>query len=394
MRTRDKFRQHSALLQWVLINGQLQHVSTYAQLKPSERPEALCPVCEDKVVMKLGKIKVHHVAHQTGSNCVLTQPESALHFNCKMHIAELLRNVTVLKVSELCRSCGASRREIVWQKNWDEVRVERKLSDGLQPDIALWKNGHPLAAIEVFVTHAVDEEKAKRLRALKIPWVEIPGEESLYLGDTAWHSIQSLPISKHSWQTQWQCNVCVEREIAKQEWEKRAKEEKEWNQNNGEQVICFKLMDWYFPYGRWLRCLFMINKMLQSGQIVEFNLTYLRSSLNYDRIKSFDSDHYYLVSKINDSTNEHDAIATLIDKGKIFLKRQIQEHQIRLDSPMPWVYGKPPYFEDFDNHNFPRRYFFNRKTRQWFLPKDTKEEKWYENDGTPIRRFREYWHRP
>jgi competence CoiA-like predicted nuclease len=378
-------KHQPALLQWVLIDDEMQHVSSYAHLKPKQRPEAICPVCQKPVITKLGSQKVHHVAHKPGSDCVLTNPESALHFNCKMHIARQLEKNNSIKLTEKCTSCYTNKREIVWQEDWDEVRVERKVSDGLQPDVALWKNNQPLAAIEIFVTHAVDHEKSSRLKALGIPWIEIKGQSSLYLEDSAWQVDIPMPADKTSWKTKWQCLSCEE--AARQKLERL-----EWQRLNGEKPFYFKLIDWFFPHGSWLRCLFTINSVLKDGQIVEFNLSYVKTSMNYERIKFFE-ENCYKVKSISANYSEQEAVEILQKAGKAYLRRKRKQHNLIFDSPMPWIKGEPGYFEGFNNFDFPRRQFFNKKTKQWFIPKDKKDEVWYRVDGTEINRERDYWHR-
>lgn len=375
-----------ALLQWVLIDDEMKHISSYAHLKPKERPKAICPACEKPVIMKLGNQKVHHVAHAPGSDCALTNPESALHYNCKMHVAGQLQKLLALKITERCISCHHNERDMYWQRDWDEVRVERKLSDGLQPDVALWKNNQPIAAIEIFVTHAVNQEKSNRLITLGIPWIEIKGQPSLYLGESAWQAGTPIPADKTSWKSTWRCSECKKAEqqrVARLEWERL----------NGEKTICFKLMDWFFPSGTWLRCLFTINKVLKDGQIIEFNLSCVKTYQYYQRIKFFANEKNSKIGIVDASQNEQEVIKKLQAKGRAYLARKRTRHNLIFDSPMPWVYDNPGRFDRYNDEMFPRRQNFDRKTKEWITPEDKKSELWYQDDGTPIHRERHYWHR-
>ena len=77
-------------LQWVKVNGETHHVSDFAHLPPQQRLEAYCPVCGHQVLLKLGKVRVHHAAHYEGIVCAATQPETAIHLNSKYHLQQIL----------------------------------------------------------------------------------------------------------------------------------------------------------------------------------------------------------------------------------------------------------------------------------------------------------------
>lgn len=76
---------------WVLVDGNLHPVSSFSHLSPGQRPEAICPVCKKRVILKLGNDRVHHYAHQPEDKCAITQPETALHFNTKIYIGHQLK---------------------------------------------------------------------------------------------------------------------------------------------------------------------------------------------------------------------------------------------------------------------------------------------------------------
>ncbi len=66
------------------------------------RPDAYCPVCDCQVTLKLGQKNAHHFAHRPEDICSATQPETALHLNCKFHIYKQLITGTALSVSMSC----------------------------------------------------------------------------------------------------------------------------------------------------------------------------------------------------------------------------------------------------------------------------------------------------
>jgi hypothetical protein len=54
--------------------------------------------------------------------------------------------------------------------DFDEIAMEKETSAGLRPDVLLLKSGEPVLGLEVLVTHAVDEVKA---RMTLHPWIEL-----------------------------------------------------------------------------------------------------------------------------------------------------------------------------------------------------------------------------
>lgn len=54
-------------LEWVIVRGEAHHVSTWADLAPSERPDSVCPICNQAMTLKLGDKVAHHAAHRPGT---------------------------------------------------------------------------------------------------------------------------------------------------------------------------------------------------------------------------------------------------------------------------------------------------------------------------------------
>lgn len=187
--------QCHALHEWVRFEGREVHVSRFAHLKPSQRPDVYCPVCEEPVTPKLGPEVSHHWAHHPDSHCPARQAESAAHLNSKFHIADRLQIATgltslirspVLRVAVPCvypelpgststlRRCPAKRVNL-FVEGWNEVRVERSL-ESVRPDILLLNNGVPQGAVEIRQAHSVSDGKAARLNDLGVPWVEVAAD--------------------------------------------------------------------------------------------------------------------------------------------------------------------------------------------------------------------------
>jgi hypothetical protein len=205
-------------------------------MKPRQRPTALCPQCERPVILKLGPVRKHHAAHHPGEVCSATQPESALHISVKCHIADELRRAgsariplivvercavgrsvlvatsETLSPHELSSSPCDATQEHLAALTWDDVVVERRIAGhdaedstlARTPDIVLLNASVPILAIEVFVTHRVDQIKAEALAALGVPWAEVRADPSSN-EFAAWTCDLPLPIAQRSGLGLWRC---------------------------------------------------------------------------------------------------------------------------------------------------------------------------------------------
>ena len=107
----------------------------------------------------------------------------------------------------------------------DDVQVEYRM-DAARPDIALRLRGRVIGALEILVTHAVDERKAAYFQEQGIPWLEIPAAPELYSEPTAWTAAAPLPLppSKLPYPA-WTCEECaLQAERNRQEHERQEKQ--------------------------------------------------------------------------------------------------------------------------------------------------------------------------
>jgi hypothetical protein len=158
---------------------------------------AVCDLCREKLIMKLGDRRAHHYSHRPGGNCILHNPETAAHHNTKHLLASKLRDTDMLSVVTKCAWIAshvrcASELTYMAAEGWEEVCVEQFI-DPVRPDILLLSAGVAALAIEVRATHTVSDTKAARLANLNIPWIEVvAGDEC-----DNWEPGTSLPAIRH-----------------------------------------------------------------------------------------------------------------------------------------------------------------------------------------------------
>ena len=138
-----------------------------------------CPGCGDEVVAKLGAQVARHFAHRPGSDCPLTSPETALHFNAKERLLTLcaeafagVREVTLLTRCATCRRLDARALGAAGDAALAEGAV-----GPLRADVLVTRAGRPALALEVLVTHAVDAAKEAALAGAGVPAVEVDARD-------------------------------------------------------------------------------------------------------------------------------------------------------------------------------------------------------------------------
>lgn len=136
-----------------------------------------CPGCDAPLLLRRSTVRRSHFAHRGGDGC---STESVLHRAAKELV---VRVITEWKredgprpsVSRPCPrwSCDGG----VVQDLPDDIThasAEVRMPDGSIADVMLYRGREPAAVVEIVATHAVDSEKALRMR---IPWVELDAEE-------------------------------------------------------------------------------------------------------------------------------------------------------------------------------------------------------------------------
>ena len=157
---------------------------------------------------KQGQIRAWYFSHASGAECV-SGAETALHLAAKQLILEH-RSVALPplvvnfrrqhpRFGLFERSKTADLPEKVWRLS--EARAESRIGTFIA-DIAGHLDDRTEVVVEVKVRHKVEPEKAKYLRAGRVPCIEIDllpllEEESLTLQELAWHVLEC--VTNRSW---------------------------------------------------------------------------------------------------------------------------------------------------------------------------------------------------
>lgn len=130
----------------------------------------ICPACGGQLVAKKGKSKQHHFAHAADSGCAFGV-ETALHLAAKSILEK--RKAIVLPVVEAKVYSARYSSVLAPEKEYEIERIEIEQRFGsLIPDVVAYIRGRPVA-IEVKVSHGVNDAKRSRFRSLGVSAIEI-----------------------------------------------------------------------------------------------------------------------------------------------------------------------------------------------------------------------------
>ena len=135
----------------------------------------VCKECKGELVAKNGgKIKAHHFAHASGTDSFKCS-QTALHLLAKEIIAEERRVPTFVDGNISFVSVAS-------------VEQEKNLGD-IRPDLYAEHDGKPLA-VEIFVSHAVDDAKFAKIQERRLTTFEINlSELDFETKDDVWRAI-------------------------------------------------------------------------------------------------------------------------------------------------------------------------------------------------------------
>lgn len=151
-----------------LKNGEITDISN---VENGIKCECFCPQCGSQLIAKKGKKTQHHFAHYKKDACYGAY-ETAIHLMSK----KILEYHKKIRLPAVILQLGSSRSEyhVLYQDifiEFDSVEIEKRI-ENITPDILLVKNGKKLA-IEIAVTHFVDDKKLKKIEELNISTLEV-----------------------------------------------------------------------------------------------------------------------------------------------------------------------------------------------------------------------------
>lgn len=186
------------------LNG--TEIVNIADVESGKKCNCICPACGEQLIAKKGKKQMHHFAHVPGTCCEYGY-ESSLHLAAKDILAKA-KKITIppvyvkfpdsYKKDELiCKS-----KEIAI----DHVELEKRYS-GIIPDVVVYAGGKQLF-IEIYVTHAIDDDKLQKLQRTGISTIEI--DLSKRDGTVSTNELENLLLTD-SPEKQWKYNTLSEK---------------------------------------------------------------------------------------------------------------------------------------------------------------------------------------
>ncbi|MFB5545258.1 competence protein CoiA family protein [Bacillus cereus] len=148
-----------------------------------------CPHCHEDVIFKKGNKREHHFSHRPGSNCVVSR-ETLLHFEAKHFLVNKINKEEDIKLKidlsyfkkkykEFLRAINIVSYEITlldilkfYKKRFAEV--EQWIGDSIADVVVKgeYDDSSPFV-IEVYVTHANEDEKVQYFDEGNIPFLEV-----------------------------------------------------------------------------------------------------------------------------------------------------------------------------------------------------------------------------
>ena len=146
-------------------SGKLHHIGDVAR---GLACKCFCPACGHRLVARKGQTVQHHFAHYQRSQCSAAV-ETALHqLGKQVLLSEKSILMPAISVSHNGREYLVREEAVI---ELEDAQAERSMGD-IRPDVIAHVAGKMLA-IEVCVTHKVDEEKRAKLANKKLSTIEI-----------------------------------------------------------------------------------------------------------------------------------------------------------------------------------------------------------------------------
>lgn len=159
------------ILPFKLPYGMKQGVLTHVrEVKSGLECECVCPACGARLIARKGKIRQHHFAHASDSECKYGV-ETALHLAAKKILEQRMEIILPAIIAEFYSPAAAITLAQEQTYKLDQVVLETRVGQ-IVPDVFAFVNGAPLL-IEIRVTHKVTPEKAAQISDLGYSAIEI-----------------------------------------------------------------------------------------------------------------------------------------------------------------------------------------------------------------------------
>ena len=180
-------------LTYALKDNSLVHIS---EVESGLQCGCKCPACGETLIARKGDKVIHHFAHKSTVECEFGY-QTSLHLAAKKVISEN----GIIQVPALYLTFPETgKKELIEPEKVlrvSEVILEKKL-DNIIPDILLITDIGKII-VEIFVTHEIDLEKKKRIKALGVPTIEI--DLSKIDRDISEQDLQEILINKNEYKS-------------------------------------------------------------------------------------------------------------------------------------------------------------------------------------------------
>lgn len=174
-------RKHVPVVQEYALDekGSSIHINQIDESHNGLACNCTCPICGERLIARKGHGgKTPHFAHQQDSPC--THPEYVKQSNIHAMAEQIFLEEKEILLPSVSLQAGNYIAHFFLGGKWqiEEVELEKMVSDFI-PDIIL-KKGDEIILVEIYVTHAVDEIKRKKIVEANLPVIEIDLSEFVH----------------------------------------------------------------------------------------------------------------------------------------------------------------------------------------------------------------------
>lgn len=175
-------------IEFALVENRLVHISK----RLSKDKQYYCPSCSESVIPRKGTINTHHFAHKQNSTCSATE-ETMLHFFAKHYLASANgEDIYIQFPIELFNTIRGTMNSLPMSDDVEYIPIKlNHILEFFNVDIANGSVERPIGnfvadvlfndlyeelydlVIEVYVTHAVEEQKRQYFIKQDVPYIEV-----------------------------------------------------------------------------------------------------------------------------------------------------------------------------------------------------------------------------